>query len=164
MLIAVLLVRRSRLRRLEEALHAGEARRGAMLRALPDMLFVLDRNGVYLDYHASDASASYVSPDAFLGKNVRDVMPPPLAARFGQAFAQALMSREAVVLEYSMDLPSGRSEYEARIVQCGHEEILSIVRDVTAEKRAARALSDGEAELRASDRRNQTLAGLAHRR
>jgi signal transduction histidine kinase len=100
----------------------------------------------------------YVPPERFLGKHVRDVMPPDLAARFEQAFAGALVSREPVVTEYALDLPSGRFEYEARIVPCGDDKILSIVRDVTARKVSERALVDGEAALGASHVRNQTLA------
>jgi PAS domain S-box-containing protein len=157
-LIAALLVRRSGLRRMGDALRAGEAQHGAMLRALPDMLFVLNRDGVYLDYYAPDASALYVSPDAFLGKRVRDVMPPDLASRFEQAFAATLLSREPIVTEYALDKKSGRSEYEARIVRCGDDRILSIVRDVTARKAAERALIDGETALRASHVQNRTLA------
>ena len=39
-----------------DALRAGEARHGAMLRALPDLLFVFNRDSVYLDYYAPDAT------------------------------------------------------------------------------------------------------------
>jgi signal transduction histidine kinase len=100
----------------------------------------------------------YRSPERFLGKHVRDIMPPDLAVRFERAFAEALVSREPIVIEYPLDMPSGRCEYEARIVRCGDDKLLSIVRDVTARKASERALADGEAALRASHIRNQTLA------
>jgi len=157
-LIAALLVRRSRLRLMADALRAGEARHGALLRALPDLLFVLNRDGVYLDYYAPEVSGLYAPPECFLGKHVRDIMPPDLAVRFERAFAEALVSREPVVTEYALDMTSGRCEYEARIVRCGDDKILSIVRDVTARKASERALADGEAALRASHIDNQTLA------
>jgi PAS domain S-box-containing protein len=156
--IAALLVHRSRARRMGDALRAGEARHVAMLRAMPDMLFVLSRDGVYLDYYAPEASALYVTPEGFLGKHVRDVMPPDLATRFERAFDESLVSREPVVTEYVLDLKSGRSEFEARIVRCGDDKILSVVRDVTARKASERALIDGETALRASHVHNQTLA------
>ena len=156
--IAALLARWSKLRRTHSTLLAGEARHAAMLRAQPDMLFVFNKDDVYLDYRAPEASLLYVSPDVFLGKRVGDVMPPPLAARLERAFAQARVSREPVVVEYALDLRSRRGEFEARIVQCGDGEILAVVRDVTARKASERALTDGAAELRASYLHNQTLA------
>jgi signal transduction histidine kinase len=157
-IVAALLAGRSAQRRMEEAVRRGDARYRATLRALPDMLFVFSCEGVYLDFYAPDSSALYAPPDRFLGKHVREVMPPDLAARFEAAFAQALVSAEPVVAEYVLEVPSGRCEFEARIVRCGDDRLLSIVRDVTAGKVSARALTDGERELRASHVRNQTLA------
>src|SRR5258707_15899312 len=55
-------------------------------------------------------------------------------------------------------MTSGRSEFEAGIVRCGDDRILSIVRDVTARKASERALAHGESALRSSHVRNQTLA------
>jgi signal transduction histidine kinase len=157
-ILALLLARRSAVRRLEEAVRDGEIRHRATLQALPDMLFILSRDGVYLDFYAPDASVLYASPDRFLGKHSRDVMPPELAPRFERAFAEALASATPVVLEYSLELASGRCEFEARIVRCGDDRLLSIVRDVTAGKASVRAVAAGVGELSAANLRNQTLA------
>jgi PAS domain-containing protein len=46
-----------------------------LLDAMPDLLFVLSREGVYLDCHAAHPDGSTMQPEQFLGKNVRDVMP-----------------------------------------------------------------------------------------
>ena len=163
-IVAALLAGRSAQRRMEEAVRRGEARYRATLRALPDMLFVFSCEGIYLDFYAPDSSALYAPPDRFLGKHVREVMPPDLAARFEGAFAQALVSAEPVVTEYVLEVPSGRCEFEARIVRCGDDRLLSIVRDVTAGKVSARALTDGERELRASHRPQPDARGPADRR
>src|SRR5262249_46455299 len=75
-LIGGRLVQRARRRRAEEqrrrsedALVQSEARNSAMLRAIPDLMFVIGRDGTYLDYHAKDPRLLYVSPDRFLGRN-----------------------------------------------------------------------------------------------
>ena len=54
-LIALLLVQRSRRRR-------TEARNSAILRAVPDLMFLQTADGVYVDYHASDPGATAPSP------------------------------------------------------------------------------------------------------
>ena len=66
-----------------EALREVEGRHQAMLRAVPDMMFVLDKDGVYLDYHAPDPATLLVPPSQFLGRNVREFFPPELAVRIG---------------------------------------------------------------------------------
>jgi signal transduction histidine kinase len=119
---------------------------------------VLSRDGVYLDHYTPEPSSLYVPPERFLGKHVRDVMPPDLAVRFERAFEEALVSHEPVVIEYALAIESGRFEYEARIVRYGDDKILTIVRDVTARKASERALIEGEAALRDSHVHNRTLA------
>src|SRR4051794_25622806 len=63
-------------KRAEQALEESEARNSAMLRAIPDLMFVLSRDGRYVDYHARDAKLLFVPPSAFMGKTIHDVMPP----------------------------------------------------------------------------------------
>ncbi len=43
-------------KRAEHALRTAEQRNSAILRAIPDMMFVLRRDGTYVDYHARDPS------------------------------------------------------------------------------------------------------------
>src|SRR6188474_610816 len=61
-------------------------RNHALLRALPDMIFLQSRDGTYLDYHAPDPAALLLPPERFLGRRMDDVMPPDLAVRFHAAF------------------------------------------------------------------------------
>ena len=43
----------------------AQARSDALLRAIPDLMFVLRRDGTYLDYHARDPHLLFAPPDAF---------------------------------------------------------------------------------------------------
>jgi signal transduction histidine kinase len=113
-----------------------EARNDAILRALPDLMFILRRDGTYVDYHARDSTLLFVQPSAFIGRNVRDVLPPPLGDAMMNALQRASRSHDPVVVEY--ELPMGEPQsFEARIVQLDGDRLLSIVRDVTALKRAS---------------------------
>jgi signal transduction histidine kinase len=106
-----------------------------MLRAIPDLMFVLSRDGRYVDYHARDSKLLFVSPDVFLGKTIRDVMPPDLAHTFMNAIERAAQGDDMVVVEY--DLPvDGGCHFEARFVHAGVDRVVSIIRNVTEAKRA----------------------------
>jgi PAS domain S-box-containing protein len=121
--------------RAEQALGQVEARNTAMLRAIPDLMFVLRRDGTYIDYHAREPEMLYAPPTEFLGKTVRDVMPSRLADLFMSAIERACQNTEMVHVEY--ELGTGTTSYfEARLVQAGPDRVLSIVRDVTDVKRA----------------------------
>ena len=140
-------------KRAQDALGQLEARNSAMLRAIPDPMFVVLRDGTYVDYHARDPRTLFVPPEQFIGRTVRDIMPPGQADLLMDAIERASQSDEAVVVEF--DLPMGQPRYfEARLVRFEHGRILSIVRDVTESKQAieinrslaGRLISSQEAE------------------
>ena len=54
--------------RAHQALRDSEARNRAILRAIPDWMFLTTVDGVFLDYHARDTSRLHVPPSAFLGQ------------------------------------------------------------------------------------------------
>lgn len=139
--IAALLVSRGRRRR-------TEARNNAILRALPDLMFVQTRDGTYVDYNARDESLLFVPPSQFLGRKMRDILPPALNAMFEDRIERLFAGEEPMIVEYEVPLPTGEiRQFEARMVRCETDKMLSIIRDITAEKRAAAALQNAQIEL-----------------
>ena len=98
-------------------------------------MFVIDRDGRYLDFHARDEKQLFVPPEHFLGRTVADVMPPELAEKFLKALERARTSVEPVVIDYEIKMGESR-HYEARLVPADDGRVVSIVRDVTEPKRA----------------------------
>jgi PAS domain S-box-containing protein len=140
-------------KRAQDALGQLEARNSAMLRAIPDLMFVVLRDGTYVDYHARDPKVLFVPPEAFIGRTVRDIMPPDAADVIMDAMERASETDEPVVVEFDLPMDPPRS-FEARLVRFEHGRILSIVRDVTESKQviqmnrnlAGRLISSQEAE------------------
>jgi signal transduction histidine kinase len=107
----------------------------AILRGTWEMMFLLTRDGRYLDYHAENFRLLYAAPSEFLGKHIRDVMPPDLSRLFMDAIERALTSNEPVLVDYELDLETRRS-FQTRLVRAGDDRVLSIVRDVSESKHA----------------------------
>lgn len=129
LLIGALLVQRHRRRQ-------SEGRNRAILRAMPDLMFLQTADGVYIDYHVADPVQLFLRPEQFLGRNMRDVLPPELLRAIEPAFAQAAGATEPVVVEYDLNMPGGVRRYEARLLgQDGR--VLTLVRDITERQRAA---------------------------
>jgi len=122
--------------RSQETLRQSEERNRAILRAIPDWMFVLSNDGVYVDCHVNNPEGLLVPPEVFLGKSMRDVLPPSLCEMFFRAFDRALASNEPERLEYSLEMEHEQRFYEACIVRCDSERLLSIVRDISDRKRA----------------------------
>jgi len=129
-----------------------------MLMAVPDLLFLLTRDGVYLNYYARDPAKLFVPPDIFLGKNMRDVLPSDLAAEFFRAFERVNGSSDPIEVVYSLPVGDEIRHFEARLVGVDDQRIMSIIRDITAQKRAEHALQQSQRELTESHARIKQLA------
>jgi signal transduction histidine kinase len=124
-----------------------EARNHAILRAVPDLMFLQDCEGRYLDYHAPNPESLLLPPEQFLGRPMRDVLPGAILAAIESAFTSVLEKQEPATVEYAVHIGDEERRYEARLVPHEHRRVLSIVRDVTDRHRAEMALRDAHADL-----------------
>ncbi len=151
--------------RAQQALRQSEARNLAILNAIPDWMFMTTAEGVFVDYHAKDVSQLYTPPSAFLGKNIKDVMPATVSGLLLEAAARVKTAEEPEVIEYALNKDGAERFYEARVVSCGGDNVLSIVRDVTEQKTAQIEAAAHRLELAHLGRvatLGQLTAALAH--
>ncbi|HET8655805.1 MAG TPA: PAS domain S-box protein [Longimicrobiaceae bacterium] len=136
-------------RQTERSLRESEARQRLLLQAVPDLIFHGNRAGVCLDVQAPEETRDLLQPpEELIGRNVREILPPEVAATILEHTGRALDSGEVQRFEYALQTPSGLQEYEARLLPVGSDEVLSLVRNVTERRRAAereRALLDEQA-------------------
>ena len=151
-------------KRVEAALGESRARNEAILSALPDLIFVMSRDGRYLDVHTTDPKALLMPPESFLGKHFADVLPPELAAKFQWAFDELAHAATAEV-DYPLMIAGKQRHFEARMVQCSTDQTLCIVRDVTEAKQAHYDADRNRLELARVSRLTmlgEIAASLAH--
>lgn len=164
-LAAWIVVQRRRRLRVEAALRRSEAKVTALMRMVPDLMFVMSRDGVYLDYHARNPRELFAPPEAFLGKRIRDIFPPDLADTFEHHFRRTLDSDEPIVIEYSLPMPGGDRHYETQLVRADQDTVMAIVRDVTPVRQAEDDLHRAQKELAQAARAGvlgELTAGIAH--
>lgn len=142
----------------EQALAEINVRNQAILRAIPDMMFIMDRDGVYLDYYTRDEGVLLRKPQEFLGKSAREVLPPELAEKV-YAVIDKVTEDDTHVIEYSLRKGNEDRYYEARMVGADSPNILTIVRDITEARQAAEAIRKSEERLSESTRMIRSLAG-----
>lgn len=136
-------------KRVEQDLRRSEARNRALLDAVPDLMFHLTREGVYLDYKAGDQGELYTPPEMFLGRKIEETLPGEVADMLLVGIDKTLRMGQMQILEYQLPLPKGSQDYEARMVASGENEVLAIIRNITESKRNKAALERSEANLKA---------------
>jgi PAS domain S-box-containing protein len=120
---------------MEKALRENEARHHALLKAIPDLMFLNDRTGIFIDYQAKAPENLLVPPDGFLGRTLHEVLPSHIAEALQAAIHRALDSQEIQVQEYALNVRGQSLYFEARIVACDHNRVCTIVRDISERRR-----------------------------
>jgi len=132
----------------EEKLKNSEQRNAALLNAIPDVMFVHDNNGVFLDYSASSFDNLFFQPEDFLGKNIKDIMPENVSTPAIAALKEAIKTGKSRVFEYSLSIGNIFKYFEARYAVCGKNKVLAIVRDISERKIAEITLEKSEEKER----------------
>ena len=132
----------------EKALRESEELHRAIITAIPDIFFIMNKDGIFLAYQAKELNKLLVPPEEFIGKSMHDILPKPVADMGMQAVEKALKTGELQFFEYYLDHMEGRRWYEIRIVMLSSESVLAIVRDITGRKFAEEALRESNQKLR----------------
>jgi PAS domain S-box-containing protein len=113
----------------------------ALLRVLPDLMFVLDREGNYVDFCAGQEGELAIPPETILGKNVRDTsFTPHELKNVFTAMKSALDTGTTQTVEYGLQTLGGFGFFEARLVRLDRDHVISIVRNITERRKADREL------------------------
>lgn len=116
----------------EESIRYQKDRLNAILKAIPDLIFIIDKEGVYLEFFASAAEKLLINPEQIIGSNIRDAFDEKQAEFFYNKINEAIAKNEILTFDYSIYLPHSKSEnFEARIVPFDKDKVLILSRDIT---------------------------------
>ncbi len=132
------------LRSLTGELADSNERNSALVRAIPDSMFIFDRNGVILDYHSRNPQILLVKPEEFLNKNAVEVLPEFLADINQRAITKLFETGETQTYSYAIELNGKKEHFDARMVKYGNNSALAIVRVVTEQKIAEEKLRQSQ--------------------
>ncbi|MFQ3250248.1 MAG: diguanylate cyclase (GGDEF)-like protein [Glaciecola sp.] len=109
-----------------------------VLKATPDIFFLLADDGLILDYYASNKTKLYLPPNEIIGKNMVGILPPDVDKKFRLNIAKTIENGGVTSFEYELDLPNGLTHFEARISHLSaYNQLVIIVRDITEQHKSA---------------------------
>ena len=114
------------------ALTLSEQKNRALLRALPDTIFIVGRNGVILQHIMGSESTTR---DSLVGQALEEVFPSDVAAAARGAYG-ASPAGEPVTHEYVVGGDRKRRWFEVRLLPQADGPLLIVVRDITDRRRA----------------------------
>lgn len=120
------------LKRSETRLRTTLATKEALIQAIPDMMFRMNRDGIHLDFFPAAGLSPIIPPDEFLGRTLFEVLPEKVAGSLVQTIQQCLETQQLQTCRYSLFVEDVLRFYEARIVPYSESEVLSVVRELQA--------------------------------
>lgn len=107
----------------------------ALLDAIPDMILLINSEGVFLDSHIPEGNSSEFPLRHFIGRNVSEVLPQLVTEKTKLSFAGVLRDGNMSVMDFPLILDDIQFFYEARIVKCDEDKLLLLVRNITEKKK-----------------------------
>ena len=147
----------------EDALIESEKHANALIGAFPDLMFIINQQGIFIDYRA-DIQDLYVQTEAIIGKRIRDIMPATFADLIEEKVNRTLQNGVMQIFEYQLDMPSrGIADYEARMVPYGNDQVVAVVRDVTERKKAEKeVIRKNEDLVKVNAEKDKFFSIIAH--
>lgn len=121
-------------RQAQNDLQSAEARKRAILRSIPDMIFEVARDGLFLDFMASAELSPLMPPEEFIGRNIRDLFPAAIAEQTIFALERSLETGQLHAFEYGMPPGEEVQFFEARVTAVTSESAIIMVRDISQRK------------------------------
>jgi diguanylate cyclase (GGDEF)-like protein len=114
-----------------ELLYESQQRFKSIVNALPDILFIVDQDGVFIDFEANAITWNQTSRDAILGKKLYEVFPKEVAAICMGKIKDALNTNKLQTFEYQEMFEGTENYYDVRLIKFQHDQVFTIVRNIT---------------------------------
>lgn len=132
-----------------ERIRMSEERLQTVLKAIPDCIYLIDREGFYLDYYHNTPGDNASGKTPIIGLHVKDLFSPETAAEFIHKIALCLDNPDTQYLYYTKEEGGISRFFESRIVSAGKYEVLVLESDVTLKKLAETELTKSFEHYRA---------------
>jgi PAS domain S-box-containing protein len=122
-------------RKKAEEIHKLQGERDkAIIDTLPDMLFVVDREGYCTEAHLGENAKTSIPIENLIGSNIKEVFPAEEARRYIEICNKCIDSGKLHTVEYYLKIDGKKSYFEARLSPIYNNQVLAIIRDITESK------------------------------
>ncbi len=130
----------------------------AFINALPDVVFMMDSKGRYLEIMASDPGQLYLRPEQLKGKLLHDVFSRDVADMFLDVVKRTIETGETQTVEYALETLSGKRWFEGRASRIKDAagapgRVAWVSRDVTMRRELEETLRQATREAEDANRR-----------
>ena len=124
----------------EIALRKSESHKAALIRALPDLIMRIHKDGTYLEFHSTDNFKVFGEAEDFVGKHLDKNLSPNVVEQRIKMINESLETGDIQIYEQEVLVDGKTQTEEVRIVPYTDDEVLLLVRDISDRKQSELAL------------------------
>ncbi len=145
-------------------LEESKRRYKVLLEAIPDIFFVIDKDGTYEDFVVKESHLFKIEDANIIGSTIYDVgFPENMADKIFSCIQASINNNSIESIEYSLNTPNGTFLYEMRLAKLNSNSVISVARDITKRKTAEFKLDKALIKAEESDRlKSAFLTNLSH--
>ena len=135
-----------------------------LLEAIPDIFFVIDRDGIYQDVVFKGQEKLYPETTEIIGNSIFNVgFQKNMARKIFECIMKSISAYTIETIEYTLTTQGPPLFFEMRIARLDENSVVSIARDITRRKKAEFELGIAKTKAEeAAELKSRFLANLSH--
>ncbi|MBL7967957.1 MAG: PAS domain S-box protein [Prolixibacteraceae bacterium] len=145
-------------------LEENKLRYQVLLEAIPDLFFIIDKDGVYVDFVFKASDTLKIKPDDIIGNSIFEVgFSEKMSTKIYQCIQSCIEFDTIETIEYSLEVEGSSAMFEMRIVRLSDHTVISLARDISKRKLAEIRMEEAKNKAEEADRlKTAFLANISH--
>lgn len=123
----------------DAALYTNDGFLRAVFKTQPDIAFIIDEYGLYLDVLTDQDHLLFAEAEQLKGRTLHELYPPQLADQFLDFVRRTIDTQAIQTMEYALDVPAGHRWFEGRAAAMSSSDnevqtVVFVARDITERK------------------------------
>lgn len=145
-------------------LEENKLRYQVLLEAIPDLFFIIDKDGIYVDFVFKASEALKIKPDDIIGNSIFEVgFSEKMSSKIFQCIQHCIEFDSIETIEYALEVEGSSALFEMRIARLNDHSVVSLARDITSRKMAELKMEEAKNKAEEADRlKTAFLANISH--
>ena len=150
--------------RMIHELEENKLRYQVLLEAIPDLFFIIDKDGVYVDFVFKATEALQIKPEDIIGNSIFEVgFSEKMSSKIIQCIQNCIEFDSIETIEYALEVEGSSALFEMRIARLNDHSVISLARDITKRKLAEIKMEEAKNKAEEADRlKTAFLANISH--
>ena len=136
-----------------QELNKSKHRYKLLLETIPDMFFVIDSDGTYIDYVPKSDTGIDLLAGEIIGSTIYEVgFSPRMVSQVSKSIKTVISKGTIETIEYALEVKGkGSCFFEMRMVKLSNHSVMAVSRDISKQKFAVQAIEEARKKAEEAD-------------